>query len=387
MARNSRTRSSEERFEQLPEEYQNAKPKFIEEVRRYEGHKYYLVHFEDDVTPVYLRHDQGLDLTLLIKEFKLRPKEDRSIEPLEWEVQSIEDSKEVDGQTYYLVKWKYWIGESTWLHEDDCDCMNLIAAHENPKLSRLFSFSANNKNLWVSHSQMNFFIRKVVGSVEDKPNILECKSDLNCSDWLENIQEGLNLGCLTQEQHWYVVFIFKDYIISTNYILVLDSLNTMIVPNLKHHPVYAKLKKIFPKHTIRPARMTPMERSDMCAYYALAAIERGLFLINPRAHFICESILFHPVRAEYLRSLLAPETNGQMTYSLKLKDGLIPCPTCEFCRETYEDYTELDKHIINKHFSKRTNPKLLAERLSENHDHCYNGEPMSRSFSSKFLID
>lgn len=339
--------------QQLPADYIRAKPVSIDDIRTYQGVKYYRVHFEDNIVdPVYLHKDQGIQLSELIKEFNRQPRQKKSIDPMEWEVQSIQGSRIVDGQTEYLVKWKYWIGDTSWLKEEDCNCLNLIAAYENPKLDRMFSFSGNNKKLWIEHCRMDFFINRIVTTYPIKAHVLESKNEQDCIKWTDKIEDGLNVGCLLHENHWYVVFIFKNYISITSFILALDSLNTMIAPNLSHHPIILRLKKVFPRYPIRPAKMTPMDRSDMCAFYALAAIERGLFLFNPHANFICESILFHPVRAEYLRSVLAPQTNGQLSVALRTKEDSFCCPICEFCRQDYDDFKSLDEHIEKKHFRK-----------------------------------
>lgn len=357
-----RRRKNNIEFEKLPVDYKQARPAFIDDVKSYEGVKYYRVHFENEsVDPVYMHEEQGIDLTYVLKEFRKKPLHDKSIGPMEWEVQSIEDSRVVDDETEYLVRWKYWIGDPSWLRESDCDCQNLIAAFENPKLNRIFSFNANNTRLWVDETQMDFFVRKIVWSSAYKPNILKSKIESSCSDWIEDIQDGLNLGCLMHERHWYVIFILRNHIAVTNLILALDSLNTMIAPNLTHHPIFVRLRQVFPRYTIRPSRMTQMDRSDMCAFYSLAAIERGLFLLNPGAKFVCESILFHPVRAEYIRSLVAPETNGELTVSLKSQ--VFSCLFCEFCREVFEESLSLDTHISKKHFRSPFKPKFLSQKL------------------------
>lgn len=353
--------------DQLPEEYRQSKPTHIEHMRVFESRRYYLVHFENsNLYPIYLHRDNGINLNAFIKEFKNSdgPLVPGDLDEIEWEVQSIEKSRFIDGKYEYLVIWKHWIGEPTWINEDDCDCMNLIATYENPKLERMLNFSTNNRRLWVDSKRMNIFMKRIITSSDSQVNLLDCSDDM-CLSWSHNLKEGLNIGCTKFDQHWYVVFIFLNSICVTHTILVADSLNTMLAPNITHHPIQLRLKAAFPKYPIKPIKMTPMDRSDMCAFYVLAAIERALFIFDPRAKFIAESICFHPTRAEYLRSVLDPKTNGELTLSIRSKDPTFTCPTCEFCRKDFDDFKQLDAHIIGSHILLSSNSTLNGTRYTK----------------------
>lgn len=337
--------------DQLPLAYRRTKPVYIEHKKVHEGRDYYKVHFDDDkLDAIYLHKDNGINLNSLIKEFNARADSihDGLLDEMEWEVQEILDSRTSNGKTDFLVKWKHWIGEPSWLNEDDCDCSGLIAAHENPKLRRIYDFNKNNRNLWVDSERMHFYVKRLVRHSMTNVNVLDTRDEL-CETWLESLENGLNIGCTMFDHHWYVVFIFCNTKCVTRTILLADSLNTTITQKIVHHPILIRLRKTLPGFPIRPIRITQMDRADMCAFYVMAAIERGLFIFNCRAKFIPESIYFHPVRAEYLRSKYAPSTDFEISYSLRTKGPVFTCPTCEFCRREYDDFKTLDAHIVKSH--------------------------------------
>lgn len=338
---------------QLPIEYRKANPVHIEHKKVYEGRGYYMVHFDDkNLDPIYLHRDNGINLTPLIKDFVARGESTSHdiLGELEWEVQQILDSRVENGQTEFLVKWKHWIGEPSWLNEDDCDCSGLIAAHENPKLGRIHNYNKNNRNLWIGSEQMHSYLKRLLKTSIHNANLLDTKDEL-CDTWHDSLEEGLNIGCTMFDHHWYVVFIFCNTNCVTKIILLADSLNTTITQKIRHHPILLRLKTALPGFPIRPMKITQMDRSDMCAFYVLAAIERGLFLFNPRAMFIPETINFHPARAEYLRSRYAPCTNTEISLSLRSKIPAFTCYICEFCREEFNDSKNLDAHIVRYHFN------------------------------------
>lgn len=271
----------------------------------------------------------------------------------EWEVEEIVGKRTRKGKLEYLVKWKDWPGEPTWEKEENCDCVNLIAAFENPKLKKLWSFTGSNMKLWVDAKTMIQYMNRHKKLVKRRVHLIKFQDDLPSNDKPPKLEQGLNMGPLRYEKHWYLIMILVNHICVTRRILVCDPLNTLIGVNYRTHPVYWRLRKLYPTHSIRPIRMTQMDRSDVCAFYVLAAFERALFLLNPRAEFIIEKIFFDFTRPEIIRTTIKPSSNGEISVSLPVPNIYDHGPMCEFCDIQYDTRDLIDDHIREKHFVPR----------------------------------
>lgn len=270
----------------------------------------------------------------------------------EWEVEKILDKRIYKNRVQYLVKWKGWPGGPTWEKRENCDCINLIAAFENPKLERLWRFDGSNRRLWLSQGKMLDFMTKFTKTAKRRVNILNFKPDLPDKEKGPGFREGLNIGPIRYENHWYLVIIIVNYICVTRKILIGDSLNILVGTEITTHPVVRRLKTMYSGVPIGVVRFTQMDRSDMCAYYTLAAFERATFLFHPKAQFLVDSILFDTSRAELIRCDVSPETYGEISVSLPIPEAVIHGPLCEFCGESFDTRMFVDNHILSKHFDK-----------------------------------
>lgn len=188
------------------------------------------------------------------------------------------------------------------------------------------------------------------GHPRHKVNLLKFEPDYPQNEKQLPLKEGLNIGPLCYENHWYLVVILIDYICVTRCILVGDALNTLIGANTAAHPVMRRLKRVYTKFSVRPFKMTQMNRSDVCAYYVLAAFERALFLYRSSAPFVAESIFFDAPRAELVRVIVKPETHGEISVNLPIAQAFDHGPKCEFCEKLFETRQTVDEHIRQQHF-------------------------------------
>lgn len=282
----------------------------------------------------------------------------------EWEVEEILDKRTRKGTVEYLVKWKDWPGEPTWEKEENCDCVNLIAAYENPKLKKLWNFTGSNMNLWLDGKAMIQYMNRHKKLVKRRVHLLKIQDDYPQDDKPPKLEQGLNIGPLRYEEHWYLVIVLVNHVCVTRRILVCDPLNTLIGVKYQSHPVYRRLHKLYPSHSIRPIRMTQMDRSDVCAFYVLAAYERALFLLNPRAEFITEKIFFDYTRPEIIRAAIKPSSNGEISVALPVPNMYDHGPMCEFCDNQYETRDLVDDHIRRRHFGPRKVKKVETDLSS-----------------------
>lgn len=294
---------------------------------------------------------------LLCDEEKLREfnsKKDQMIEnEEEWEVEEILDSRIYNGVHQYLLKWKNWPGPPTWEKADSCNCTNLIAAYENPKLKKMWNFQGSNQKLWAHKDQLLAYMRKYARVKGHKVNIIEFKKDLPKFERAHQLSDGINAGPLCYENHWYLIIILIGHICVTRRILIGDSLNTLIGVKYRHHPVVKRICKLYPGYQVRPLRMTQMDRSDMCAFYTLAAYERALFLYDKRAPFVVENILFDSSRPEIIRNRLKPDTNGDISVTLPIPEEYDIGPSCEFCEKLFDTRALVNQHILQSHITAR----------------------------------
>lgn len=267
----------------------------------------------------------------------------------EWEVEKILDKRIKKNKVEYLVKWKGWSGPPTWELAENCDCLNLIAAYENPKLRKLWDFRGSNTRLWLSGDEMLRYMKKYSRKHNVPVNLLKFQPDFPENEEPMHLENGLNIGPLCYENHWYLIIILKNHICVTRKILIGDSLNTLVGTNINDHPVTKRLNIIYKSFSIRPISMTQMDRSDICAYYILAAFERALFLFDESAPFVVETINFDGSRAELIRSKIKPETKGEISVSLPIPPAYNLGPKCEFCSKLYETRGQVDAHIRKRH--------------------------------------
>lgn len=286
----------------------------------------------------------------------------------EWEVEEILGKRTRKGKIEYLVKWKDWPGDPTWEKEENCDCVNLIAAYENPKLKKLWDFRGSNMRLWLDERSMLNYMTRHKKIMKRRAHLLRFREDLPPEDKPPKLEEGLNIGPLRYEKHWYLIIILVNHVCVTRRILVGDPLNTLIGVNHQSHPVVRRLHKLYPSHSIRPIRMTQMDRSDMCAFYVLAAFERALFLLNPKAQFIVEKIFFDYTRPEIIRSIVKPSSNGEISVALPVPDVYDHGPMCEFCDEQFDTRDLVDDHIRRRHFdSMNSSNNNHSNHINSNH--------------------
>lgn len=325
----------------------------------FDGKVYYKVKWVGHNEPTW-EAKENCDCDYLIKEFEDKLKVDEILDiedDDEWEVEAILDKRTTRGKVEYLVKWRGWTGEPTWELSDNCDCINLIAAYENPKLKKMWDFKGINRNLWVKRERMLDYMKvylKRHAPSGHEVNLLKFEPNFPQDEKQLPLKEGLNIGPLCYENHWYLVIIIINHICVTRRILVGDSLNTLIGTNTAAHPVIKRLKRTYSHFQIKPITMTQMDRSDVCAFYTLAGFERALFLYNSAASFICENIFFNAPRAEVIRRIVKPETDGEVSATLRIPDAFNHGHMCEFCEEPLESRRSVDDHISQNHMRKRT---------------------------------
>lgn len=274
----------------------------------------------------------------------------------EWEVEKILDRRVKRKKVEYLVKWRGWSGQPTWELAEDCKCVNLIAAYENPKLRKLWDFKGCNNRLWLTKDEILRYMKKYSLKHKIPVNLLKFMPDFPQKEDPQLLEDGLNIGPLCYENHWYLVIILKNHICITRKVLIGDALNTLIGTNINDHPVTKRLNRLYKSTSIKPIRMTQMDRSDVCAFYILAAFERALFLFNKNAPFLVDSVCFEGSRAELIRSKIKPETNGEISVSLPVPLEFSSGPRCEFCSKLYETREQVDIHIKKRHIIPREDP-------------------------------
>lgn len=331
----------------------------------FDGKLYYLIKWVGYDKPTWEIAKNCL-CTDLIKAFEKSIKSGThasSVQPDEWEVEEVLDKRVCDGKVEYLVKWRGWAGSPTWELAENCNCYNLIAAFENPKLRRLWNFRGSNTKLWLDHETILGFMRKQTKSLDRNINLLTFLPDYPQEESYVELLDGVNMGPLRYENHWYLVIILQNVMGVTRHILIGDSLNTMIGVKFREHPVYKRLRRVYSNFVIKPVSMTQMDRSDMCAFYLLAAFERALFLFDKRANFIVENIYFEPSRAELIRSYLRPDTNGQICVSLPVPIEYFEGPACEFCGKLYDKVSRVDEHIMRRHMAGTNKPPRTKHKI------------------------
>lgn len=267
----------------------------------------------------------------------------------EWEVEEILDKRIRKNTVEYLVKWRGWSGPPTWELAENCDCLNLIAAYENPKLRKLWDFRGSNIRLWLSRDEILRYMRKYSLKHNISVNLLTFQPGFPQNEKQLDLENGINIGPLCYENHWYLVIILKNHICVTRKILIGDSLNVLIGTNINDHPVIKRLSTLYKSFSIKPIFMTQMDRSDICAFYILAAFERALFLFGENAPFVVDNINFDGSRAELIRSKIKPETNVEISVSLPIPPAYNLGPKCEFCSKLYETREQVDAHIRKRH--------------------------------------
>lgn len=271
----------------------------------------------------------------------------------EWEVELIKDRRIHNDRVQYLLQWKGWPGADSWEYADDCNCHNLIAAYENPKLKKLWEFSGSITGLWLDQDQMlDYMIKHLKQNEIRDVTLLKFKPNFPIKEKPLPLRDGINIGPLLYESHWYLVIFIINYINVTKRVLVGDSLNTLIGTQIKYHPVVKRLSKVYKNYPIKPIKMTQMERSDVCAYFTLAAFERAIALINENAQFIVENLFFDISRTELIRSYVKPNTDALISIALPIPDWNNQGPTCEFCENSYPSKARLGKHINKRHMGR-----------------------------------
>lgn len=323
----------------------------------YKGKTYFKLKWSNCREPSWEVEDNCATCQVLIKDYeRSRGYNDESED--EWEVEKILNKRTVKKKVQYLVKWRGWPGKPSWENIENCNCINLIAAYENPKLRALWNFDGSNRKLWMSHKDITSYMAKYVKGVKYPITILNFKQDdvLGQQD-APTLREGLNIGPVEYENHWYLVIILLNHITVTRLILVGDSLNILIDTDIVTHPIIRRLKSYYPRHPLKPIRFTQMERSDMCAFYALAAFERATYLFHPKAQFVVDKILYDATRAELIRSETKPETDGQISVSLPLPEARVSNNSslmCEFCNKFFNTRPLVDDHIFTAHILDRS---------------------------------
>lgn len=334
--------------------------------RKYKNETWVLVKWVGWNEPTWIK-EKDCKCSQLLKEFKdkrrikqkaakkkAKQTTDSDEETQNWEVEQVIDKRVRNEKVEYLLRWKGWPGNPTWEPEENCidTCLHLIARFENPKLQRLLDFSGNNKDLWLDQPEMVSYMRKILTK---KPNInlLIFEPDFPQQEDAPKLIDGLNIGAVTYEKHWYLVIIIINYITVTKRIFIGDSLNVLIGPNTESHPIYVRLTKLYPRHPISFIRMTQMARSDMCAFYTLAAFERSLFLFNRRAPYTVNEIQIDETRAEQIRHELKSKEK-KLSIALPLPKQDKSGPYCEFCKDFYGTIKTINDHIITDHFAANT---------------------------------
>lgn len=322
----------------------------------YRGQVYYQLKWIGCKSPSWEK-ESNCHCDQLIKDYEaLLKKESNDEDEDEWEVEEILKKRERNNGLEYLVKWKNWDGEPTWVKERDCQCTNLIAAYENPKLKKLWSFEGSNKRLWIGREEMLDYLKKYVDKKGAPVNVLEFEEDFPQDERPLKLRDGLNIGPLLYRHHWYLVVVFINFLGVSKKMLVGDPLNTLTgVRQTYVHPVYKRLVTVYKGIPVKTLLMTPMDRSDVCAFYVIAAFERALKLYRDGAQFAPDQLFFSFRRAELIRSKMKPESNDEISAGLPINRVFLDGPRCEFCDNLYDTYDCLDKHILRKHFtSKKT---------------------------------
>lgn len=299
----------------------------------------------------------------LIQQYEDQAKTQKSVnvEPDEWEVEEILDKRMRKKKVEYLVKWRGWPGDPTWEKAENCACHNLIARFENPKLKKLWDFRGSNTKLWLIRDEILEYMTHYLNCSKIRANLLTFEPDFPPEERYLDIKEGLNIGPLCYENHWYLIIILKNHICITRTIMICDPLNTLIGTVFREHPVYKRLSRVYTQFPIRPMTMTQMGRSDVCAYYVLAGFERAIFVLNRKAHFVVENLFFHPTRAELIRAQIRPDTNREISASLPIPAALQYSPTCEFCLRLCDTQKQVDEHIMRRHMSKRKSSSVSSD--------------------------
>jgi len=318
----------------------------------YKGQNYYQLKWAGCEKPTW-EPESSCHCDKLIKDYEKRIKVMSADENEdEWEVEKILDKRTLPNKRVeYLVKWKNWDGEDQWIDEEDCQCINLIAAYENPKLRKMWDFQGSNKKLWIEGEQIRKFFKSVLTKKAPKVNLLTFESDFPQSEQPLDLRSGLNIGPLSYKDHWYLVIILVDHICPGKQILVCDPLNTIqSATENRTHPVFKRLKRVYKGVPVAAVIMTPMDRSDLCGYYVLAALERALFVYSRKATSIAKKLYFDFSRPELLRMELRPETKGEFSVALPVSSVFLTGPRCEFCDDLFDNNDLVDQHIKKEHF-------------------------------------
>lgn len=330
--------------------------------KTYEGKSYYQLKWVGSDEPTW-ELAENCNCDLLINEYEKRPELRNiiNIKPDEWEVEEILDKRVHKGKVEYLLKWRGWPGEPTWEKADNCACHNLIAAFENPKLKKLWDFRGSNTKLWLTREQLLHYMRSYLEDSKFRVNLLTFEPDFPSQERYLDLKEGVNIGPLCYENHWYLVIVLINHICITRRILIGDPLNTLIGTVIREHPVFRRLSRVYKQFPIKTITMTQMDRSDVCGYYVLAGFERAIFLLNRRAKFVVERLFFDASRAELIRSSIRPDTDGEISVSLPLQEGFEHNSQCEFCLRLYDNQKLVDDHILRKHISKRKSSSVSPD--------------------------
>lgn len=289
---------------------------------------------------------------LLIAEYeKIVQEQSKDEEDDEWEVSEIIDKRTMsDGKVEYLVEWKNWNGNPNWVDERHCKCVNLIAAFENPKLRKMWNFDGSNPRLWLDQKAMLRYMKKFANFNNHDINILRFEPDFPREETQQILDDGINIGPLSYKNHWYLVVILINYICITKEILICDPLNTLIgTPNTAVHPVFKRITKVYKGFSVTPIAMTPMRRSDTCAFYVLAAYERALFCLHRNAKFIVNKLFFDHSIPELIRTQLLPNSDNEISVNLVVPPCYLDGPKCEFCGWLRESSEEINVHILKAH--------------------------------------
>lgn len=321
--------------------------------KTFRGQKYYKVKWYGNKEPAWELESVCRPSKTMVKEF-LDKKYVNDEEDDEWEVEEILEKRIKNKRVEYLVKWKDWTGDPTWEIADDCQCINLIAAFENPKLKRLWNFSNNNKALWLDRASMLKYIKSYLMRNRIPAKLLRFKPDFPQNEEQKNLNSGINIGPLIYENHWYLVIILINHICISRLILIGDPLNLLLGTRRETHPVIMRLSRVYKHFPIRPIALTQMDRSDVCGFHVLAALERALFLYQKNAKFIVDSINFDIIRAEQIRSELRPDTDGKISLALPIPDAFNHEFMCEFCKELFNARSQVDEHIEINHFTPKS---------------------------------
>lgn len=363
----------------------------VEEVvdkKFYQGNTYYKIKWKGWDDPTW-ELEENCHCEELIKRYeKLVEERSKDEDDDEWEVEEILAKRNTkEGRYEFLVKWKNWQGEPTWLHEDECDtCQNMVAAFENPKLRKLWNFQGSNTKLWTDRATLMRYMRKYARLNGYRVKLLKFEPDYPGNESPLDLDEGLNIGPLCYLNHWYLVIILLNHICTTKKIIICDPMNTLVgVPGARIHPVYKRLHNVYKHFTILKAAMTPMDRSDMCAFYILAAYERALFCLQDNAKFIISNLFFDHARPEFIRTQIAPDTNGQISVNLPIKGSFLDGPKCEFCEILKDTSDEVNIHIKNEHFINEPRQQEPSSGPSTIRDNSVESDTRSRKRSATGL--